>query len=440
MIRPKWLIALAVLCALAIASGLPAADKTAKDASGGVTLSIVPEHEDGIYAAGETVRFLITGKRGDKPLAGEVAYELQLNAAKKLKAAKITLKDGRAAITWQLKEPGCLIATVTIPDGNKPITAKVGAVVDPFKIQQSLAIPDDFDAFWAGQKRKLAEIPMNAKLTPVESQKVNYGPEIECFDVQLDCLGDKPASGYFGRPKGAKPKSLPALLSVHSAGIRGGSIRGASYGARRNMLTFNLNAHGLPNGKPAEFYAALRDGELLGYANKGMDSPETFYFKGMYLRIVRAIDFLTSQPEWDGKTVIVRGSSQGGGQALVAAGIDPRVTELSAGVPAFCDTTAALLDRKPGWPGTRTKKPGQIKTLQYFDACNFASRSRAKATVIVGLIDTTCPPVGILAAYNQLKGEKSITILPFRGHGLKTEQRRLAKDPKFKHSHKLKSP
>ena len=440
MIRSKWLVALAVFGALTMVSGLPAADKTAKGAPGDVTLSIVPERDNGIYAAGETVRFLITGKRGNNPLAGEVTYELQLNAAKKLKVAKIPFKNGRAVITWQLKKPGCLIATATYPGVNKPITAKVGAVVDPFKIKQSLPAPKDFDTFWDGQRQKLAKIPMNPKLTPVESQKASYGPAVECFDVQLDCLGDKPASGYFGRPKGAKPKSLPAVLNLHSAGIRGGSIRSAWYGAKQNMLAFDLNAHGLPNGKPAEFYAGLRDGALRGYANKGVDSPETFYFKGMYLRIVRAIDFLTSQPEWDGKTVIVRGSSQGGGQALVAAGIDQRVTELRATVPAFCDTTAALLGRKPGWPGTRTKNAGQQKTLRYFDACNFASRTRAKATVIVGLIDTTCPAIGVLAAYNQLKGEKSITILPFRGHGLKAEQRTLAKDPKFKHSHKAKRP
>ncbi len=40
----------------------------------------------------------------------------------------------------------------------------------------------------------------------------------------------------------------------------------------------------------------------------------------MFLRMERAIDFLASQPEWDGRILIVTGSSQGGGQAIVAAG------------------------------------------------------------------------------------------------------------------------
>lgn len=77
----------------------------------------------------------------------------------------------------------------------------------------------------------------------------------------------------------------------------------------------------------------LSRGELKDYRNAGHEDRETCYFKGMFLRLVRAIDFLTSQPEWDGKTLIVYGSSQGGYQAIVAAGLDSRVSYFCAGVP-----------------------------------------------------------------------------------------------------------
>jgi cephalosporin-C deacetylase len=46
---------------------------------------------------------------------------------------------------------------------------------------------------------------------------------------------------------------------------------------------------------------------------------------------IRAIDVLTEQPEWDGRTVAVFGISQGGFQAIAAAGLDPRVTFFAAG-------------------------------------------------------------------------------------------------------------
>ncbi len=41
--------------------------------------------------------------------------------------------------------------------------------------------------------------------------------------VQLDCLGGAPVSAYLSKPKGAKPRSLPALLRVHGAGTASSS-------------------------------------------------------------------------------------------------------------------------------------------------------------------------------------------------------------------------
>jgi cephalosporin-C deacetylase-like acetyl esterase len=427
--RKRVLTSLALLLACTAAA-------IAQTTSGDMTLKVVPERDTGVYKAGEPIRFLITASDGGKPATGQVAYELKSDTAKVLESASARLTEGKAVVTCTLKEPGTVMITVKMGDDKKPPTALAGATVDPFAIKPSLPAPKDFKAFWDAQKESLAKVPMNPRLTPVdEPRKVNYGPEVECFDLQLDCTGGKPVRGYFAKPKGAKPKSLPAVLSLHSAGIKDSSLQAAWNGAKRGNLSVDINAHGLPNGKPAAFYTGLRNGELRGYSTRGMDSPETFYFYGMYMRIVRAIDFLTTQPEWDGKTLIVSGSSQGGGQALVAAGIDSRVTELRATVPAFCDQTGYLDDRKPGWPGRRPKNPKQQRTLQYYDACHFAAQTKAKAKVVVGLIDTTCPPTGILAAYNQLKGEKSITILPLRGHGGSRETNAMAKDPKYTHSH-----
>ena len=50
----------------------------------------------------------------------------------------------------------------------------------------------------------------------------------------------------------------------------------------------------------------------------------------MFVRLARALDFLTTRPEWDGKTLAVIGHSQGGCQALVAGGLDERVTFIGA--------------------------------------------------------------------------------------------------------------
>ncbi len=65
---------------------------------------------------------------------------------------------------------------------------------------------------------------------------------------------------------------------------------------------------------------------------------------------MRTIDFLTKQPEWDGKRILVIGESQGGGQALAAAGLDKRVSAVVATVPAMCDWLGPLANHEGGWP------------------------------------------------------------------------------------------
>ena len=64
------------------------------------------------------------------------------------------------------------------------------------------------------QKAQLAKVEMNMTIASVKQRDCS----LEVFDVQVDCLGGAPVSGYLAKPKGAKPKSLPAILWVHGAG------------------------------------------------------------------------------------------------------------------------------------------------------------------------------------------------------------------------------
>jgi hypothetical protein len=58
---------------------------------------------------------------------------------------------------------------------------------------------------------------------------------------------------------------------------------------------------------------------------------------------------VASRPDWDKTHFVVAGGSQGG-QALVTAGLSPRVTALAADVPALCDLTGNAVGRYDGWP------------------------------------------------------------------------------------------
>jgi Acetyl esterase (deacetylase) len=167
------------------------------------------------------------------------------------------------------------------------------------------------------------------------------------------------------------------------------------------------------------YYTDLENGELKTYWLQGLTSRDNLYFRGMYLRLLRTIDFLTQQPEWDGKRILVIGESQGGGQALVAAGLDQRVSAVVAIVPAMCDWLASLSGRMGGWPQpyeTDASKKEMLKALPYFDAANILKDSKAIIYTEIGLIDMVCPSTSVYTAINQANGQKIIYTVPYRPH------------------------
>jgi len=159
---------------------------------------------------------------------------------------------------------------------------------------------------------------------------------------------------------------------------------------------------------------------------------------------VRAIDFLTARPEWDGRTLVVFGGSQGGAQAFAAAGLDSRVTFFAALVPAMCDHSGMVVGRVSGWPklvpiGADGKPDAKVlEAARYYDAMNFATRTKAAAFVTVGFIDVTCPPTSVYAAFNALRGEKEIFNDPPSTHAISPKSMEAARAAVLRHVEAMK--
>jgi cephalosporin-C deacetylase len=64
----------------------------------------------------------------------------------------------------------------------------------------------------------------------------------------------------------------------------------------------------------------------------------------------------------------------------------------------------------------RDKAQAVFQTLEYFDGMNFAARAKAQTLFSVGLMDDTCPPSTVFAAYNHYAGPKQISIYEFNQH------------------------
>lgn len=382
-------------------------------------INVRTDRPTAIYEQNETVGFNLTVTLEGQPLINaEVQWTITKDGVPPIRKGRLVLTNGQGTVTGTLDESGFLQCRATFhTPANRTLTTVAGAGIDPLNIKPSLPVPDDFDEFWSTQKRRLAAVPTNFRLTPVQSPQAG----VECFDLQADCV-DVPVSGYFSKPLDAEKGSLPIILTLHGAGVRSSSLDGPANWAKQGFLALDVNAHGIPNGRPQSFYSELANGTLKDYRSAGRESRETSYFLGMFLRVLRAIDFLTAQPEWNGRTVIVYGSSQGGAQAIVAAGLDERVTFFAAGVPAMCDHTGTVVGRVNGWPKLVPTGPDgapdrrALQVARYYDMVNFATRVKAAGIVTVGFIDATCPPTTVYAAFNALRGQKEMINDPASAH------------------------
>lgn len=409
-------------------------------------LHLTVDHKDGVYKAGETVQLSANynspDKTGKEKLKIVMAYQdsTRKEAVIPADGTRFALPLNGGAVRFSVTAVGPDGKPVVISQGKKevPLNAQIGVIADPEKIRPGFQEPEDFQQFWDNALAELAKVPVKAvrkeipvtdDLLPKISTCFSYRIKMQtpppkalkgkfrCWDVKVDCVGGVPVSGYLTMPAEAKPKSLPALVTFQGAGVRS-----ANLAFMPGVIRFDVNAHGIENGKAPGYYQKLANTSLFKYVAKEAENRDKYYFRNMYLRVKRALDYIKSLPEYDGKTLIVAGNSQGGGQTLVAGGLDPDVTLLQASVPAMCDHGAGLAGRVPGWPRILAVKngkalnPAMAGTLPYFDAVFFARRIKGEAYLAVGLVDVTCSPTSIFAAYNAIPGKKHITVLPCNGH------------------------
>jgi cephalosporin-C deacetylase len=417
--RSAWFAALvSVLAALAVPTAV-AARRAATS-----PLVVTSEEKSGLYSLGKEVVFTVTSAEdGAAADLDEVTVTITRDGWEKVTVPQATKNGASLAVRFTPEVPGWYLCEASPAGEGRRAAARAGVVVSPEKIAPSMPEPKDFDVFWKARRAALAVLPLQADLKPVDSPD----PQIECFSLEAPCPQTNPVRGYFARPTEARSHGCPALLFVRAAGVSGdwckASVRNAvSLAKQYGAIVVDINAHGMLNGQPPEYYRDLEQNELHNYWTQGAEDRDKLYFVGMYVRLLRSIEFIAAQEQWDGKHLVTIGESQGGGQALAAAGLDQRVSAVVALVPAMCDFAGPLVKRLGGWPqpigrdveSEHTRKV--LDAVRYCDNVNLAKRSRAETLIFVGLSDTTCSPPGVYATYNQLSGKKRIVAYPHKPH------------------------
>lgn len=366
-------------------------------------VSITPYHESGIYRVGEKAGWKVALPQGSYD------YEIRTNNRDVVQKGALDLSSGSAVIETTLREPCMLyveIRNITATPPAKPI--HLGAAIAPKELTPAVPRPVDFDAFWDGKLKALADVPIHPILTPAPTTKDG----VDFYTAKLDSLGSN-VQGYLAKP--AREGKFPALVIFQYAGVYALRPDTVTNRAAEGWLAFDVDSHDIPPSQP--------DGVSTRYAAIGNTDRETSYFLNMYLRDSRAIDYIASRPDWDGKTLVIMGTSMGGQQSLVTAGLNQKVTGVLVNEPSGADSNGDLHGRKAGYPNWPSDNPDVMKTALYFDVVNFTSRIRAPVLAAIGFIDTTAPPAGIWTAIDQVPGPKEVISMVESDHNNRTPEK-----------------
>lgn len=225
--------------------------------------------------------------------------------------------------------------------------------------------------------------------------------------------------GYLSYPR--KQGSYPVVLVPPGAGSK--KIFPSDYYPKQGMIYLKIEIHDLNQLLDDAAYQQARE-RCEGYMHHGLADRASYYYKDVYVGCARAVDFLCSLPQWDGKNVIVTGGSQGGALTIITAALNERVTLCAPFYPALSDLLGFLHGRAGGWPkffsphyaGGKADVTEGETTLPYYDVVNFARVLSVPTFMSWGYSDDTCSPTSVWAVWNVIKAPKESDITPTSGH------------------------
>jgi len=272
--------------------------------------------------------------------------------------------------------------------------------------------PDDFENFWHGVLEQLAEIPLEPRVTPAP---LRSNAEVHVAQASYRSLGGLEIAAWYCVPARSRGP-FPAI--IHFPGYKGEPALRREWG-RKGVVTLTVAVRGKlrSNGQFNPGYPGL--------LTHGIESPDTYSYKGVIADCLRGVDFLLSRPEVDPDRIFACGSSQGGGLTLITTALRPEIRAAVAGYPFLCcfPEAMALLRSYPydelncyarAYPERLSQ---MLHTLRYYDAVNFVGWVQQPMAVGIALEDEICPPGTSYAAYRGLAGPKELWLFPNAGHG-----------------------
>lgn len=379
------------------------------------TLTVQVDREDYLYSLGDTAVFNI--EMPAIKASSRLKYRFREEETRLVREGIIDSPRERLTLRGSLDRPGFLRLDLELFNGPDTLRAVTAAGFDVRSIRPVGAVPDDWRLFWQQGLGEIARVEPDPRVSRWSEQNE---PGLTRYLVSLANIEGSRIFGWLSVPDGPGP--FPALVYIQGApgGIEEFHTDPMVLYAKRGMIVLAINPHGQELGREDSFYRALLDRGIPGNAAaQGAEDPYRFYFRRVVLGAVRAVDYLCSRQDVDTRRVAVAGASQGGGLSLLLAAVDRRIKAVTVHVPAMCDYSGALSGRASGWPWLIRESgldPRVIRTAGYFDAALAAGMIHVPAFFTVSYLDRSCPPTTVYAAFNSLRGPRSMIDFPNTTH------------------------
>ena len=346
---------------------------------------------------------------------------------------------------WQKNLRTCF-AVSPIDQSVTPYT-KGGVVVSDirrdhgeFSTERGKLITEEnyFHAERVDKKKLAAYHAKGMNLTATEAVLDRY----DVYEIYLKAPGPCPSTLMMSIPKAAEGNARAFL------GFAGYGSHAPSIYASGNVIACSISHNGYwADASDEELYNSLNRGEnpilgnygkANGKPNSNYDDPYDCYLLYLLLRDFQALRFVYELPRgtlgthfdgvlgeiysslsraWNGKTEL-SGWSMGGYQSLCVAGLAAKagipLSFVRAVIPGFCNLSGHAV----GGRFNNVFGIGYTEAMRYLDAAVLAEYIDAYVEIPrCGLGDYTCPPAGIIAAYNAIRCKKKINIYQNATHG-----------------------
>lgn len=239
-----------------------------------------------------------------------------------------------------------------------------------------------FDAYWDGIDQELDTYQARPQLEPLTRFSNEH---CTVYALKLTSIGPYRLFGYYSVPHGDGP--FPALYNLPKYG----SVNHVpDYNDRKRYVVLTLMYRG--QRLADQPFAATYPGLL----TLGIDSPETYIYRGIAADCLRGAEFLQSRPEVDQSRICLIGDDL----AVITAARRPNVALAQVAGLAFYRMMEAAA-RTSGYPLEEVndylrlypeKRDAVARTVSFFDPQSHAPRVTATTLLNLGAEGSTTGP------------------------------------------------